>query len=267
MQHPRRFQVWQKILLPAALLALAAAGVFLLYRAEVEHKAAAEAEDVRGVVVQFGKNLQNVSTLAPKEVFGASLDEYYGQYVSNGLLNEWEADPVHAPGRQTSSPWPDRIEIGWTDKVGSVYRVHGNVIEIARSETGSTSIAAMYPVNFELEKRADRWVIVYYDRGPYTTAPAESKLRGEYLCLPERISSATSTAECVLGLKAADASGGTSYFRLDASLFESEVMTTFVPGDIVEITGIVAPIEQISSVRWQAYDIRGIIRVTNARKL
>jgi hypothetical protein len=112
---------------------------------------AAEREAVAAVVEQFGKQLQLVSLLAPAETVRESIREHYGEYVTPKLLEAWLNDPSEAPGRQVSSPWPDRIEIGEiTAADDSVYEVTGEMVEI----TGAgNEIAARIPVTLRWSGR------------------------------------------------------------------------------------------------------------------
>lgn len=67
---------------------------------------------VRKVVEHFGQQMQKVSTLAPPEAIRRELPAVYGAVLSPKLLADWKAHPDHAIGREGSSPWPARIEIG-----------------------------------------------------------------------------------------------------------------------------------------------------------
>ncbi|HOQ09731.1 MAG TPA: copper amine oxidase N-terminal domain-containing protein, partial [Syntrophomonadaceae bacterium] len=66
---------------------------------------------VSKLVADFGQRLKNVSLLAPDDVVTKSIKENYAEYVSPELLAQWQKDPANAPGRLTSSPWPERIDI------------------------------------------------------------------------------------------------------------------------------------------------------------
>ena len=89
-----------------------------------------EKEYISNLVHEFGTRLQNVSLLAPKEVLERNVRENYADYVSEELIDKWIKDPLEAPGRLTSSPWPDRIEIESIDKISErEYEVKGSIIE------------------------------------------------------------------------------------------------------------------------------------------
>ena len=65
---------------------------------------AAEDAAVTAVVQEFGGRLKNVSLLAPDAA--QQIEAQYGQFTAADLLAVWMADPLQAPGRLTSSPWP-----------------------------------------------------------------------------------------------------------------------------------------------------------------
>lgn len=79
-------------------------------------QAAAEPE-VSAVVAAFGARLKNVSLLAPDAA--EQIEAQYAGLVSDELIAAWQADPTQAPGRLTSSPWPDRIEVNAIEQVSA----------------------------------------------------------------------------------------------------------------------------------------------------
>jgi len=112
---------------------------------------------VNSLVEDFGKKLQLVSLLAPEDVLEESMQESYGEFVSPTLLEQWVKEPISAPGRLTSSPWPDRIEILSTDKISEgAYEVKGEIIEIANE---NDEIVAKRPITLVVEKIDGKWLI------------------------------------------------------------------------------------------------------------
>ena len=113
------------------------------------------------MVREFGGRLKNVSLLAPDAA--QQIEAQYGQFTAADLLAVWMADPLQAPGRLTSSPWPDRIEIEAINlnDAGS-YLVIGRVIEITSAEVGTDNTVASYAVSLTLAKSEDRWLIIEY---------------------------------------------------------------------------------------------------------
>ncbi|WP_284646016.1 hypothetical protein [Paenibacillus silviterrae] len=119
-------------------------------------------ETIIGLVESFGSKLQMVSLSAPNELISKNIQENYGNLVSQELLTKWQSDPVHAPGRQVSSPWPDRIEVQSDEKVSNdMYRVKGQIIEI----TSSNGIAAKRTILAEVKKINNRWLITNVELG------------------------------------------------------------------------------------------------------
>jgi hypothetical protein len=120
----------------------------------------AEEQDVRTVVLAFGKKLQSVPLAGSKEIAAKAIQDTYAPFVSADLLADWEKDPPNAPGRLTASPWPDRIDIDSVapDTDGS-YTVQGKIIEITSAEIVNGGVADSYLVAMKLRKQNDKWVI------------------------------------------------------------------------------------------------------------
>ncbi len=117
---------------------------------------------VRNQVTQFGESLKMVSILAPTTTVSKTMDESYASFVAPELLAKWKNDPMHSPGRLTSSPSPDRIEIySVVKKNNDEYAVNGRVIETSSTDQpGSNS--GSYPVNIVLESRNNAWLITSF---------------------------------------------------------------------------------------------------------
>lgn len=123
---------------------------------------------VINIVEGFGKKLQEVSLQAPKDVLEKSMKESYGDFVSGKLITAWISDPLNAPGRLTSSPWPDRIEIVDIKKVSEdTYQVNGEIIEITSTEKASGKAAAKRPITLTVKKSDNRWIIDDVTLGDY----------------------------------------------------------------------------------------------------
>lgn len=82
-------------------------------------------QEIAAQVEAFGMRLKNVSLLSPTVV--ADIEREYVAYLSTSLLTVWMSHPDRAAGRETSSPWPERID----------------VIEIERNENGTYGVRAM----------------------------------------------------------------------------------------------------------------------------
>lgn len=137
--------------------------------AGTDGKTAADNEAaVRSAVEGFGKKLQTVSLLAPKDVLEKSMKENYGEFVTQELIDKWIGDPENAPGRLTSSPWPDSIEILAVEPVSEdEYQVRGKIVEIANAEGSGTKTAAKRPITLDVKKAEDKWLISGVELGEY----------------------------------------------------------------------------------------------------
>ena len=65
---------------------------------------AAEETEIRDLVENFGKRLQDVSLLSPDAA--QEIQKQYSEFVTPALLEMWMNDVSEAPGRIVSSPWP-----------------------------------------------------------------------------------------------------------------------------------------------------------------
>ncbi len=89
--------------------------------------------------------------------------------------------------------------------------------------------------------------------------PERATLEGEYVCLPHRDTTGPHTMECAFGLKTADG----SYYALDLNL-SSALLPPLQTGDRIRASGIVTPIERLSSDHWRKYAVKGIFSVTGS---
>lgn len=144
---------------------------------------------VADLVKDFGGKLQNVSLQAPEDEVKKSMEENYGEYVSKGLLTKWENDPLNAPGRMTSSPWPESIEIQIIKKISEdEYVVEGEINEITSVEKINGGAAAKRPIILKVKKNDSQWSIVdvtYRDYLENNSILYENTLYGFRFSLPE----------------------------------------------------------------------------------
>ncbi len=121
--------------------------------------------DVRSTVAAFGNQLNSVSRLSPH--VADEIRAAYGPYVSEPLLAAWVANPEAAPGRITSSPWPDHIEVDTVTLTESgSYDVTGRVMLLS-----STGDAGSVPVFLTVADSEAGYRITSYEEG---TAPHET---------------------------------------------------------------------------------------------
>lgn len=127
-----------------------------------------ERKTAESIVQIFGERLKNVSLFAPTEILNQSIRENYSDLVSIDLMNKWTIDPESAPGRLTSSPWPDYIEILKTKRLLSEsYEISGNIIEITSVEMERGGIAAKQPITLTVSKTDGKWLISAAVLGEY----------------------------------------------------------------------------------------------------
>ncbi len=126
-------------------------------------------ESIRTLVREFGGKLQLVSLLAPPDVVEKAMREHYSSFVTPALLQRWIDHPAEAPGREVSSPWPERIDIRALKRDSSNrYAVDGEVVEI----TSDQSVVHKTAVRLIVEERSGAWRITDYsvqtedDAGP-----------------------------------------------------------------------------------------------------
>lgn len=241
-----------------ALLILAGGIAYLAAMQPVQDTPVSNTEDaeVRTLVDEFGKTLKNVPLLA--DDVAIIMEREYRPYVASELIAKWQSREAEAPGRYSSSPWPDRIDIvSIQPRALGGYTVEGNVIEVA---TGPEAIepAAVYPLTLAVERTETSWHITDLTKGAYSPLPQRVTIIGYWECLPHRDQSGPQTMECALGI-ALDQSDG--HVAVNTALM-STYPVDFPTGTKVKASGVLTPANQLSSDHWQKYDIDGILNVT-----
>jgi hypothetical protein len=150
--------VWTVII----IILLVIGGYFLFRKPAVVDTTASDQAAVRTVVENFGAKEKNVSLLSPTAA--SDIRAQYAGLVDPNLISVWAANPQNAPGRQTSSPWPDRIEVTSVLKNSDgTYAVTGNEIEAT-----STGDAGSRSVNATVSNIGGAWLISSITFGTYT---------------------------------------------------------------------------------------------------
>jgi hypothetical protein len=121
-------------------------------------------QEIRALVMNFGEGLKNVPLSAPSEATAQAISNEYSRFVTEDLLETWLQDPPQAPGRLTSSPWPDRIEIISVAKSGTTYIVRGNIILMTSTEVSQGGNAGTEPVLISVRKEDGMWRISDFRR-------------------------------------------------------------------------------------------------------
>ncbi len=123
--------------------------------------------DVRTTVAQFGNQLNTVSVLSPTAA--EDIRKAYESYVTPELLSVWEVNPLTAPGRTTSSPWPDHIEVDTvTMNATGGYDVLGRIMLVT-----STGDAGFIPVTLTVSDVGGSFLISRYEENPQAAIPEE----------------------------------------------------------------------------------------------
>lgn len=123
---------------------------------------ASESMVVQQLVLGFGNHLKNVSLTAPIEILTESITREYTPYVSPLLLERFIADPLHAPGRLTSSPWPEKIEIKQAQLMGDYWEVFGDVVFMTSADIESGGEAGREPFFITVANIQGKWLIAEY---------------------------------------------------------------------------------------------------------
>jgi membrane-bound inhibitor of C-type lysozyme len=116
---------------------------------------------IKKVVSGFGARLQRVSLLAPDA--SHTLAQVYAPYVTQQLLSEWTKDPSSAPGKTTSSPWPDHFIIQRIQPSGVGYAVDATLVLMTSNEVEHGGNAGTKKVEMMLVKRNGKWKVSGYN--------------------------------------------------------------------------------------------------------
>jgi len=89
--------------------------------------------------------------------------------------------------------------------------------------------------------------------------PYRGTLTGTQVCLPHKNTSGPQTLECAIGMK----TDSGEYYALDFSVM-SQIPPNIPGGARFTATGLITPIENLSSDHWQKYSVQGIFSVTDS---
>lgn len=210
---------------------------------------------VAAVMTGFGGTLQQVSLLASSTDVTTAMQTSYAGYVSPDLLAQWETSPMQAPGRLTSSPWPDRILVNSMAKQSDgSYDVQGTLVE--KTSTGD---AGTFPVTATVRQMSGRWLITAFSGYPPQEIPATGavSIDGTMVCLPHKDMSGPQTLECAIGLE----DGQGRYFALDETALGAPGPSDIATGKQVRVEGTFTP--RTDSL----YQDIGVIKVTSITAL
>jgi hypothetical protein len=115
---------------------------------------------VAAITNAFGANLKMVSLTAEPGLIASSMDSYYKPYVTPQLLAKWKANPTIAPGKRTSSPYPEKIEITSVTQLSKKqYEVVGTVAEVVTGSNGALTPVETYTLKLKLKYDDGIWLI------------------------------------------------------------------------------------------------------------
>ena len=136
------------------LLIITGASVYYIQRAPNRSR---DMTQISTLVTNFGNYEKSISLQADPELLKSDIQQNYGAFVAGTLLQQWRADPKSAPGRLTSSPWPDRILIDSISPQGTGYTVSGYIVMMT-----STGESSQVPVVLIVMRENGEWKIVAY---------------------------------------------------------------------------------------------------------
>jgi hypothetical protein len=114
-------------------------------------------------VEEFGEQLRFVPLVGDESIVSEAMRTYYRGYVSSELIAKWEQAPLNAPGRLTSSPYPDRIEVTDIKEIlPQKYIVSGNLVEATFGENGKQILR---PFVLELTSSENGYLITDFEFG------------------------------------------------------------------------------------------------------
>jgi hypothetical protein len=123
----------------------------------LEQEQGKEQQDIREQVTEFGNILKNVSLLAPTAA--ADIERDYAPYVTRSLRAAWAGNPESALGRETSSPWPERIEVIDIEPSNDTYQVRGMVVYMTSEEIATGGDAGSTEMVFIMRTEDGTWKI------------------------------------------------------------------------------------------------------------
>jgi hypothetical protein len=116
-------------------------------------------EAVANVVGDFGAAMQMVPVNASGTSASQAMWNDYHNLVAPQLLSSWMQDPASAPGRSSSSSWPDHIAIGSLEEKGPMaYLVTGDVVMATNG-----GIAGEYAVTTTVAVVNGNWMITAWN--------------------------------------------------------------------------------------------------------
>lgn len=122
-------------------------------------------ELVATTVTSFGDHLKNVPLSADEPILTDAIKKEYTPFVTDTLLSSWLQNPESAPGRPTSSPWPQNLEIQSIEKESDTsYKVLGKVIWVTSADLTGNTTPQSQAVTLSVIYTAGSWRIDSYSQ-------------------------------------------------------------------------------------------------------
>ncbi len=122
-------------------------------------------KDKRDIALQvesFGMHMKNVSLLSP--TVAADIEREYGPYLSTSLLTSWISHPERAAGRETSSPWPERIDVIEMEREeNGTWEVRAMLVFMTSEEVAAGGNAGTATVSMSVIQEEETWKIDHYE--------------------------------------------------------------------------------------------------------
>jgi hypothetical protein len=116
---------------------------------------------VRDITHQFGEKIQTVSLTSSTSVRNEQLQTAFGDLVTANLLKQWKERSTNVPGKKTSSPWPDHIDISSViPRSPTRYEVTGYIIYLTSDQALQGGETRREPITLTLEQVGTAWNIV-----------------------------------------------------------------------------------------------------------
>lgn len=144
------------------LLLISVGGYFLFKPSTTMQPSEADINAIYQIVGEFGERLKDVrvDVTASNQDKMAAVDWNLKQFITDRLYQEFAQSPTKIPGRDVSSPWPERIEIDSVQKLDAhTVKVAGNIIFMTSVEMAHGGNAGETPIALTLKKVNGTWLI------------------------------------------------------------------------------------------------------------
>lgn len=142
------------------LVAIIVIGALALYWGPAAREARGD-DAAKAVMIAFGDTLKNVPLTGDSAAITKAIDDNYAEFVTPELLADWKANHAHAPGRLTSSPWPERLTVSAMIPQGMGRIVNGEVILVTSAQKAGES-AETVPYVAQIVQIDGEWKIAAY---------------------------------------------------------------------------------------------------------